>query len=1050
MQDKTPQHIKIDEKNHVENPLLDQLESLGWNILRLENTQYPDDGYRESFNEVILLPELKASLKKINTFLEDDQIDEVARRIDNCPHHSLIENNRHILDLLLGNTSVSENRKTGEKNPTVKYIDFENIENNSFVAISQFKVRIPGTENHIIPDIVLFLNGLPVSVIECKSPKIKEPIAEAIEQLLRYSEQREAGREGNQKLFYYNQVIIVTCRNTAKFGTISTHIEKLFYRWTDPYPFNVNDISTGGALPNDQQRLVQGMFSKKNLLNLIQIFTIFGTNSKGKTIKIVGRYQQYRAVYLTIKKLLEGKNKIERSGIIWHTQGSGKSLTMMFLVRAMSHYEKLKKYKIVFVTDRTQLETQLTETSQGIGFSVKSAEWIKPKQDKPGRSLFELLSNNKSDLVMTMIHKFQEVDLNEMFPELNTSSEILVMIDEAHRTEYGSLARNFDRAIPNATEIAFTGTPIDKTEHRFRDYIDKYTMRQSIEDGVTLKIIYEGRTHSADVTDKKGMDEKFADIFSEYKISERLLILGFGSRNAYLNAEPVIKAKAKNMIKHYIKDVFPNYFKAQIVANSREAAVRYKKAVDAELQEEIKALEQNNPDKIDLEVLKKLRTAVIVSGMHNDLPHMREHTNSVQHKKDIASFKLSFKSKVDDTTGDIGILIVNNMLLTGFDAPIEQVMYLDQVIKDHNLLQAIARVNRVDNDIKKEGFVVDYVGVGNDLKKALDAYDEREQKEIIGCIGDIQSEINAFIAAYNEIMELLKKNNMTDLSDYDAFYDLFYDEDIRFAFMLAYKKLSSCLNTVMHRKEILQYWNDYLKLSESYTLAAKHFQDKRMSMKGIPEKLLKITDEYLVSKGIDIKVEPIAITDKEFYENSQKHKRAKSKATQIEHAIRNFIEVHYNEDPELFASFYDAIKEILTGFKNNWDTIYKKLEELRERIVKTDKEPTYGLHKKKHMPFFRIFKNEFFKDNDLTDDNISVLVNLTQHVVNALKVELVKINFWKTPGAPQRLRGDLTALLISPEFSGIPDVFDKRSQIVSRIMETANANNDIILYANGN
>ena len=225
------------------------------------------------------------------------------------------------------------------------------------------------------------------------------------------------------------------------------------------------------------------MLDRDNLLDIIRTFTLFSTNDKGEIIKVVGRYQQFRAVKLAVKRLLEGKTPRERSGIIWHTQGSGKSLTMMFMVREMYRHPSLSKWKVVFVTDRTQLENQLSETSQSIGFSVKVADSIK--------ALKELLASDSSDLVMAMIHKFREADLKETFPELNVSPYILVMTDEAHRSQYSMLGANLDKAIPKSARIGYTGTPIDKTERVFGDYIDKYTMRQSIEDGVTLEIVYE-------------------------------------------------------------------------------------------------------------------------------------------------------------------------------------------------------------------------------------------------------------------------------------------------------------------------------------------------------------------------------------------------------------------------------------------------------------------------------------------------------------------------------------------------------------------------------
>lgn len=321
----------------------------------------------------------------------------------------------------------------------------------------------------------------------------------------------------------------MTCRNEAKFGTITTHSEKHFYRWADPYPRTVDELEHGSSGPNDQQRLVAGMLDRDNLLDLIRTFTLFGTNDNGETIKIVGRYQQFRAVKLAVKRLLTGQSPRDRSGIIWHTQGSGKSLTMMFMVREMYRHAQLCHWKVVFVTDRTQLENQLTETSQSIGFTVKVADSIK--------KLKELLRSDSSDLIMAMIHKFREADLIETFPELNQSPYILVMTDEAHRSQYKRLGANLDKGIPNASRIGYTGTPIDKTERVFGDYIDKYTMRQSIEDGVTLEIVYEGRTHNAEVTDQQGMDAAFEDVFSDYNLQERMEILGFGSRAAYLEAE---------------------------------------------------------------------------------------------------------------------------------------------------------------------------------------------------------------------------------------------------------------------------------------------------------------------------------------------------------------------------------------------------------------------------------------------------------------------------------------------------------------------------------
>jgi type I restriction enzyme R subunit len=972
--------------------------------------------------------------------MDDDQIEEAARHITTFAGGDLLENNQRVLKLLLEGTSVAENRRTGERSPTVHYVDFERRGNNSFIAVSQFKVRISGTDRHIIPDITLFLNGLPIAVIECKSPKVKEAIPEAIEQMLRYSEQRGDRGEGNQALFHFNQLLIATCRQQAKFGTITTHNEKHFHKWLDPFPRTLNDLEHQGTAPNDQQRLVAGMLDHDNLLSIIRTFTLFSVNDKGQTIKIVGRYQQFRAVKKAVARLLNGRNKRDRSGIIWHTQGSGKSLTMMFMVREMYHYPELTKWKVVYITDCTQLEKQLGETTQAIGLTVKVANSI--------TDLKSLLRSTSSDLVMGMIHKFQERDLEETFPELNPSPYVLVMTDEAHRSQFKKLGANLERALPNATRIGYTGTPTDRTEEVFGDYIDTYTMREAIRDEVTVEIVYEGRTHNAEVTDKPAADASFADVFSDYTLPERLQILGFGSRDAYLDAETTIEAKACDMVEHYVRHVFPNGFKAQVVANSREAAAQYKEKLDAALATKIAKLERYNPSEINLDRLRTLKTAVIISGGGtNEKAHLKAYSNPAEHERIIKSFKLPFDGADEGVTGEVGFIIVNNMLLTGFDAPIEQVMYLDQVIRAHNLLQAIARVNRVADD-KTAGFIVDYVGVGHHLREALSDYFEKEQQEILEALQDSESKINDLIAAHKAVKDFLAGRGITDLGDADAFYDLFYDEDPRYEYMLLFRKFSRCLDAVFPRKEALDFLKDFKEFSAINALASKHLRDQRLSMKGIPEKLRKLADQYLISKGIDQTVEAISIIDEDFFKEIGKRTREKTKAAEIEHAIRHFIDLNLDIDPELYASFAEALEQILAEFKNNWNEIRKRLEELRQKMLNARTEETYGLSRKKQMPFFRAFKNKFFGDQQLSDDQIDVLVSLTKEVSQRLETELQLKGFWDSIPAQNRLKASLQELLLSPEFYGkLPNVMQKRGEIISRIMEIAESNNDRILYA---
>ena len=549
-----------------------------------------------------------------------------------------------------------------------------------------------------------------------------------------------------------------------------------------------------------------------------------------------------------------------------------------------------------------------------------------------------------------------------------------------------------------------------------------------------------------------------------YSLQQRLDVLGYGSRDAYLEAEPTIEAKARDMVGHYLAHVFPNGYKAQVVATSREAAVRYKKHLDAALAAAVAMLEQANTGKVDLDRLKAMKTDVVISRNNNDLPHLKEYSDSSRHEASIKSFKLSFDSQEDGVNGDIGILIVNNMLLTGFDAPVEQVMYLDKVVVAHNLLQAIARVNRVAGESKDKGFVVDYVGIGHHLKKAIDSYDEREQKEIIDALSFPEEELRELKDAQAAVTQLLQKHGLTDMSDHDAFYDVFYDEDLRFDFMLAFKRLTKSLNLLFPARQALEFIGDYNALAEINVLAGKHFRDQRLSMKGIPAKLRAITDAHLESKRIDVRIPPISILDQDFEKGVREHRRTKTKAAEIEHAIRHHLNVDLDDDPDLRASFAEALAAILEQFRDNWNRIYEELEKLRMRIINASKEPTYGLHRKKQMPFFRMLQRELFDAQEPTvkpsqvsernavydiddDDRISFVVNLTQRLTLAIERELRLTGFWESIPARNKLKAEIQRILLAPEFADVPELIKKRAHLISRVMEIAERNNDIILFA---
>ncbi|QSZ27626.1 type I restriction endonuclease subunit R [Aceticella autotrophica] len=1054
--------MKLDEEHYVENKFLSQLQRLGWKIYR-QNKDNPEEAieilsfnssleplyresikFRESFRDVILENILKESLMKTNPWIEEDQINEVIRKITTPLSNSLLEANKEIHDLFLENTSVSENRKTGEKSPTVRLIDFKNIDNNSFIAISQFKVNITGTEKHIIPDIVLFVNGMPLIVVECKSPAIADPISEAILQLMRYSNRRGA-IEGNERLFWYNIFNVATSIQVAKYGTITSEYEH-FVEWKDPYPYSLSEIGEGNI--TSQQVLVQGMLSKENLLDILHTYTIFKEDSKGKVVKIVARYQQFRAAKKIIKSLKEGKTPEDRGGIIWHTQGSGKSLTMMFVVRELYHNPELGNYKVVFVTDRKDLEKQLNDTSKSVGFTVRVAGSI--------HELKEILKTNTPELIMGMVHKFQERELESNFPILNESEKILVMIDEAHRTQYKYLGANLRKSLPNATKIAFTGTPIDKTEMTFGDYIDKYSIRQSVEDGVTVSIVYEGRVHSAELSDEEAANAKFEDVFKDADEDVKRMIMGRFTWRGYLEAEEVIRDKAKDMIEHYITHVFPNGFKAQVVAVSRLAAIKYKEALEKALKEKIDELMKKN-SKIDLETLKRLEVGVVISGALNDPPEYKPYIDVNEHERIIKSFRLPFNKE-----GNVGILVVQSMLITGFDAPIEQVMYLDNVIKGHNLLQAIARVNRAYNN-KSCGFVVDYVGVLKHLREALSIYADEDIEEISEVVINKAKSVDALRFYHNSIEEFFNKNGIKNWrQNIEECIDILVDEKVRNEFIDIVRKFNRAMDEVLPDPEGLKYLADLKIISFIKESARNRYRDSKLSVKDASNKVREIIEEYLISKGVDPKIPPTPLLENKFIDNLNK-KSSKVKVKELEIAIDEYIDEHFDEDPELYERFSERLKKLLEGYKEKWDELYIELNKMREELKKgRANEDTFGFDPKKEMPFFGILKDKIFGKksiNDLSDKDIDFLVDLTKDVVELIKREMQTVDFWDNPTKQKLLKSYIFSHLLEKISSAAsqsnienikedeevyitsnldPDIiYSKRNEIAQKLLEVA-------------
>jgi type I restriction enzyme R subunit len=711
---------------------------------------------------------------------------------------------------------------------------------------------------------------------------------------------------------------------------------------------------------------------------------------------------------------------------------------MLYTVRAMYHDDELRSYKIVFITDRKKLEKQLHDTSKSLGFTINVAGSVK--------ELKELLKTNTPDLVMGLIHKFQERELETEFPVLNTSSNILIMIDEAHRSQYSLLGANLKKALPNAVRIAYTGTPIEKTVTEFCDYIDKYTIKQSVEDGVTVKIVYEGRVHSAELSDEEAANAKFEDVFAQVSKDERAKILGRYTWRSYLEDYEVIKDKAKDMIDHYVKHVFPNGLKAQVVAVSRLAAIRYKEALENALQEKIKELEQQTDINIDIDTLKRLKIAVVISPAPNDDPQIykREYTDEHEQDRNITSFNLPFDATDEKTgiNGDVGILVVNEMLITGFDAPIEQVMYLDNLIKEHNLLQAIARVNRVYNKNKTCGFVVDYVGVLKHLKEALAIYSDEDIEEITKVVVNKQKSIDDLEFFHALIEDFFKKYQIENWrGNIDECIDLLVDEETRDEFIRLVRQFSKAIDAVLPDPAALKYISDLKILSFIKESARNRYRDDKLSIKDASKKIREIIEEYLVSKGVNPKIPPIPLLEDSFLEKLKKERIDKAKVYELRYAILEHIEKHYEEDPELYERFSDRLKKLLEEYKENWEELAKELEKLREEIkIGRINEYNFGFDPKKEMPFFGLLKQEIYGKqqlNELNEEAITLLVDLTKDIISILENNVCVVDFWENYTKQKQVRSYIISNILVPKSIKNNVLYGKRNEIAQKLMELA-------------
>jgi type I restriction enzyme R subunit len=644
---------------------------------------------------------------------------------------------------------------------------------------------------------------------------------------------------------------------------------------------------------------------------------------------------------------------------------------------------------------------------------------------------------------------------------LNEDESILVVVDEAHRSHGSTLHANLLVALPNAARIGFTGTPIlmgakKKTHEIFGEFIDRYTLQQSEADGSTLPILYEGRTTSGAVADGRDLDEVFEDLFREWSKPElEALQAKYATKGNVMEAEKLIQAKARDMLRHYVDSILPNGFKAQVVSVSRRAAVRYHHyllAARAELVAEIERLpasaisaseeqESKLPTKTryllrarkHLDRIRALEFAAVFSSAHNDPGDWAEWSDEANVARRVADFKKPFEHRDPDKRSNLAFVIVKSMLITGWDAPIAQVQYIDRGIQEAELLQAIARVNRTYEG-KKAGIVVVYFGVARHLKTALAAYSAEDVQGALRSLGD---EIPTLRDQHFRVTSLFTDRDV-DINDTDDCVELLEDERLRAEFVVKLKVFLGTLDTVLPRPEALPYVADARRLAEISIRARNRYRDTALRLMGkdVGEKVRELIDQHVISLGIDPKIPPMSLLDARFGKQVEVGRSPRARASEMAHAVRHHISKHLAEDPEHWETLSQRLDAILVELKENWIEQEKALKGLIEEARAGRGEPIPGLDPQIHAPFFGVLKQTLGSKIALDEARERHLVGVVVDLVEHVRQEIQIVGFWGNSHAQELLRKWVVEKLDGA--SAIP--FEKLGEASDRVMEVARAN----------
>ncbi|TXH39906.1 MAG: type I restriction endonuclease subunit R [Burkholderiaceae bacterium] len=1097
------------ELTDVEKPFVAQLQALGWQYVE-GSLDDPAVTGRSSFTQVIQESVLREQLHALNPgpdgapWLDDGRLAEAVAALTRLGTHKLMEANEKATALLIkGLTVEGLPGWDGGRGQTIRYIDWDTPASNRFTVINQYRVACPPGFNSakafIVPDLVLLVNGVPLVLVECKSPSIPEPLASAVDQLRRYSNQRKAAfevndNEGNEPLFATNQLLVATSFDEARVGCVGAAFEH-FAQWRtvvgpDGTGSEIDVAQTlGKAALSEQERLIAGLLTPAHLLDVVQHFILF-MQAGGQTVKTVCRYQQYRAVNRAIARLKTGQTRLQhgehdqRGGIIWHTQGSGKSLTMVFLVRKMRADGALRRFKVIVVTDRKDLQRQLSVTATLTGEVVdmaESTEGVKALARRSGPGLIFATIQKYRDpdcmgdapLTAADLPKIEQsratYRVDDGFEVLNEDDSILVLVDEAHRTQAGDLHARLLAGLPNCARIGFTGTPIimgekKRTHEIFGEFIDRYTIKEAEADGATVPVLYEGRTAKGAIKDDASLDELFEDLFRQHTPEELEAIKQkYATKGHVFEAPALIADKARDIVRHYVTHILPNGYKAQVVAYSRLAAIRYFDALRVardELLAEALALSLDDkamddealcqrPARVQAlvqawryrDALARIEFTPIISGSNNDDPAWKTWTDGAAHEQLIKRFKKPLFNTKPEKTDPLAFLVVKSMLLTGFDAPIEGVMYLDRPIREAELLQAIARVNRTGYG-KRCGIVVDYYGVAQHLKEALAAYAD---EDLEGALASLKDEVPVLRDRHLRVVDLFRQRGIESLEDTEACIEALGSERLRAEFAVKLKAFLASLDTVLPRPEGLPYSADAKRLAYLYARARNRYKDAPVLGKDVGAKVRKLIDDHVISLGVDPKIPPIQLTDAEFDTQLARTANDRAKASEMEHAIRSHIRKHADADPVLYRKLSERLNDILKNLSEQWNELIAQLQKIIDelRTSQAGSGDTPSDLPEHCTPFLRTVLDVVGTGQTPTDAELLRLKDVTVELVDLLVQELQSNRGIWSP-SKRAAQEDLNTQLFEHLMRLRPPLVDtdKAGVLADKLMEQARASHD--------